>query len=196
MTEKQIDFNIVFHIKCFIKENKISKNLLSRRLVENLTKAEKLYKNFYFNKKEKEMTQSTMTIYFNILSMIELDDFKILNKKDVINFIDPKEYSADKEHMENLKLLKSMFKGFISNPSLFKFKNLYEKFLNNYTELLKLESIISNNKDNNEQIIMNLINISSLRKLSEDEQTYISIILFYIIILYCLFTIYIINIRL
>jgi hypothetical protein len=196
LTEKQIDFNIVFHIKCFIKENKISKNLLSRRLVENLTKAEKLYKNFYFNKKEKEMTQSTMTIYFNILSMIELDDFKILNKKDVINFIDPKEYSADKEHMENLKLLKSMFKGFISNPSLFKFKNLYEKFLNNYTELLKLESIISNNKDNNEQIIMNLINISSLRKLSEDEQTYISIILFYIIILYCLFTIYIINIRL
>jgi hypothetical protein len=178
LTEKQIEFNSVSHIKNFIADNKISKNLLSKRLIENLSKAEKLYRNYNLNKKEKEkerekeMNQSTMAIYFNILSMIELDDFKILNKKDEINFIDTKEkeYIVDKEQLENLKLLKSMFKGFISNTSLFKFKNLYEKFLNNYNELLKLESLICNNKNNNEQIIMNLINISTLRKLSENEQ--------------------------
>jgi len=168
LTEKQVEFDGIFHIKNFIEENKISKNLLSRRLVENLTKAEKLYRNFFLNKKE--INQSTMAIYFNILSMIELDDFKILKKKDEINFIEPEEYNVEKEQLENLKLLKSMFRSFMSNSVLFKFKNLYEKFLNNYNELLKLESIICKHRDNNEQILMNLINVSSLRKLSENEQ--------------------------
>lgn len=136
--------------------------------MENLKKAEKLYKNFYLNKKE--INQSTMAIYFNILSMIELDDFKILGKKDKINFLNPENYEIEKEQIENLKLLKSMFRSFMSNPVLFKFKNLYEKFLNNYTELLKMESIVGKHKDNNEQILMNLINISALRNLSGNEQ--------------------------
>ena len=61
LTEKQVEFDGIFHIKNFIEENKISKNLLSRRLVENLTKAEKLYRNFFLNKKE--INQSTIAIF-------------------------------------------------------------------------------------------------------------------------------------
>ena len=119
-----------------------------------------------------------MAIYFNILSMVELDDFKILKKCDEINYIEPEVYSLEKDQIENLKLLKSMFRSFMSNSVLFKFKNLYMKFLNNYNELLKLESIISGHRDNNEQILMNLINISALRPLSINERKYFYFILF------------------
>jgi len=174
LTEKNIDFDKIIYLKNFITQNNINKNQLTKKLLENLLKAERLYKKFLISQKENSTT--TMTLYFNILSMINLDDYKILNKHDEIDYLgNISDYSPSEEQKANLEKIRCIFKSFIGNSTLYKFKDIYIKFLNNYNELLKLDQIFNNHKENCELILHNLFNLSAVRVLSEKEQEYLLI---------------------
>ena len=174
LTEKSIEFDKIVYIKNFIFANNLNKSSLSDRLVENLIKAEKSYRKFLLNNNQAENSSnsSTLNVYFNFLSMINLDDFGILNKKHMeIDYIgDEDTFAPTTEQKTNLQKLKSIFKSFVFNSSIFKFKDLYMKFVNNYNEVLKLDGIFNNHKDNSEEILLNLFNLSAVRVLTEKEQ--------------------------
>ncbi len=169
MTEKSIEFDKLNYLKNFIIQNNINKSQLTKRLIDNLSKAERSFKKFFIY--QRENCTSTMTLYFNILTMINLDDFKILNKYDEIEYLgNYSDYSPTDEKKLNLERIKYIFKSFIGNSTLYKFRDLFIKFSNNYIELLKLDQIFNNHKDNCELILHNLINLSAVRVLSEKEQ--------------------------
>ena len=111
-----------------------------------------------------------MTLYFNILTLINLDEFNILKKTDEIDYVDHVPFNINDEQKSNLEKIKYIFKSFINNQSLMKFPDLYLKFLNNFNELLKLEGVINRTTDNNEQILLNLFNLASFKPLSKKEE--------------------------
>lgn len=169
MTERTVDFDKIYYIKNFISVNSLNKSTLSKRLVDNLFRAEKLYKKYLINYPEN--SDSTLTLYFNILSMVNIDDFKVLDKhQEIVYSANSEVYNPTDEKKENLEKLKSVFKSFIFNGTLYKFKDLYIKFLNNYNEILKLDGILNNHKDNCEEILLNFFNLSAVRTLSQNEQ--------------------------
>jgi len=179
LTEKAIDFDKIVHIKNFISNNNLTKASLSKRLIENLVKAEKSYRSFLLNNNnnnpynDSHNSSSTMNVYFSFLSMINLDDFGILNKQssEVVDYLENANgFAPSPEQKSNLQKLKGVFKSFVFNSTLFKFKDLYMKFLINYNEVLKLDSIFYNHKDNSEEILLNLFNLSAIRILTEKEQ--------------------------
>jgi len=149
---------------------------LSSRLLDNLARAEKQYKKFLLaGFSQENLNNSTMNLYFNFLLMLNLDDFGLLiynnqDCKEVDYLGNLADYSPIEEQKSNLSRLKSIFKGFVFNSALFKFKDLYMKFLNNYNQVLKLDGILNNHKDNSQEILQNLFNLSAVRVLSEKEQ--------------------------
>lgn len=171
LTERSLDFDKNYYLKNFIASNNLNRNSLTKKLIDNLFKAEKLYKKFLINIKDKtNYSNTSMTLYFNILNMLNLDDFNILSKHDELGYIESEPILANEEQKSNLEKLKLLFKSFINNNSLFKFKDLYLKFFDNYNELLKLEGIVNLHKDNSEQLLHNFFSLSALRNLSEKEQ--------------------------
>jgi hypothetical protein len=171
LTEKPLEFDKIVYLKNFLLSNDINKANLSKRLIDNLFKAEKSYRKFLLNNNNENSNNSTITIYLSILSMIDLDDFGILNKAKEINYLgNEKDFAPSPEQKSNIEKLKSLFKSFIFNSTFYKFKDLYVKFLNNYNEVLKLDGIFNNHKDNSEEILLNLFSLSSVRVLTEKEQ--------------------------
>lgn len=180
LTEKAVEFDKIIYIKNFISSNNLNKASLSNRLIENLFKAEKSYKKLLLNSNnnnnnnsDNAINSSTMNVYFSFFSLINFDDFGILNKQnsEVVDYLlNAEVFSPSAEQKSNLQKLKSIFKSFVFNSTLFKFKDLYMKFLNNYNEVLKLDGIFNTHKDNSEEILMNLFNLSAVRVLTQKEQ--------------------------
>lgn len=173
LTEKQIEFDKIVYLKNFISTNNLNKANLSKKLIDNLYKAEKSYRKLLI-KTDENTNNSTMTVYFNILSMINFDDYGILSKESEIDYSEKEEsFNPSFDQKNNLEKLKCIFKGFVFNNTLFKFKDLYVKFLYNYNEVLKLDGIFNNHKDNSEEILLNLLSLSAVRVLTDKEQEYI-----------------------
>ena len=171
LTEKPLEFDKIVYLKTFVLSNNINKANLSKRLIDNLFKAEKSYRKFFLNNNNENLNNSTITIYLSILSMINLDDFGILSKAQEINYLgNEKDFAPSPEQKSNIEKLKSLFKSFVFNSTLYKFKDLYVKFLNNYNEVLKLDGIFNNHKENSEEILLNLFSLSAVRVLTEKEQ--------------------------
>ena len=115
---------------CTINQDKINLKIL-----EFLTSAERLYKNFFLK------DNHTMTIFFQSIAMNELND-------------------------KSEEKIKFYFKNFVAAKNLDKFPLLYLKYTNEYNNIL----ISENNSDNNSIILQNLINISSVREITQEEE--------------------------
>ena len=115
---------------CTINHEKINLKIL-----EFLTNAQRLYKNFFLK------DNHTMTIFFQIIAMNELND-------------------------KSEEKLKFYFKNFVAAKNLDKFPLLYLKYTNEYNNIL----ITENKAENNLIILQNIINISSVREITSGEE--------------------------
>ena len=142
LTRKETKYEDVIYLKFFINMNNLSQENILNRLMDNLAKCQKLYQLHYMIGRE-NISYNTMTIYFNILSVI-----------------------SNENYSSNFEKMKYLYKTFISTPNLAKFPKIYLKYLEEYNKIL----INENNSDSFIIILNNLISISALRNLERSEE--------------------------
>jgi hypothetical protein len=146
LTEQSSDFEENIWIKLFIHQHNLNDNSLMVKLMENLSKAEKIYYLSYLTQ-GKNAESSTLAIYFSILSLCKVPNNGFTNEK-----------------------LKTIYGSFLSpniNNSLSKFPKLHLKYLDDYYEILLRDGEVL---DNAIPILHNLISIAEIRNLSISEQ--------------------------
>jgi hypothetical protein len=143
LTEKDYEFDDNFYMKTFISNFNINYDFLFNKLTENLNKAERLYSTHMITPKENSNGITSMTIFFNILSIL-----------------------YNESYSKNSEKLKILYKNFISCPNLNKFPLLYLKYLQEYNQILLNE----NCSDNIGIILNNLCLIANYRNLTQDEE--------------------------
>ncbi len=142
LTRKETKFDEATYLKFFINMNSLTQENIFNRLMDNLTKAQKLYQSHYMIGRE-NISSNTMTIYFNILSIISNENYSSNNEK-----------------------MKYLYKTFISTPNLSKFPKIFLKYLEEYNKILMSE----NNPNNFATILNNFISVSGLRNLEKSEE--------------------------
>ena len=80
LTRKETRFDETNYLKYFLNVNNISYDNLLNKLMDNLTKSQKLYGLNYMLERENVST-NTMTIYFNILSVMANESYSKNNEK-------------------------------------------------------------------------------------------------------------------
>lgn len=121
--------------------NLTSENILNK-LIDDLSKSQKLYQINYINEKE-NILSNTMTIYFNILSV-----------------------QSNENYSRNSEKMKYLYKTFVSSPHIQKFPKLFLKYIDDYNKIL----IEEENSLNYVTILNNLISISQFRILENNEE--------------------------
>jgi hypothetical protein len=143
LTEKDYEFDENFYMKTFISNFNINYDFLFNKLTENLNKSERLYSTHMITPKENSNGITSMSIFFNILSIL-----------------------YNESYSKNSEKLKILYKNFISCPNLNKFPLLYLKYLQEYNQILLNE----NCSDNIGTILNNLCLIANYRNLTQDEE--------------------------
>ena len=124
--------------------NNINLDFLYNKLNESLSKAQKLYTNYLLIKpKDNSVGSTTMTIFFNTLSVLYNDTYT-----------------------KNYEKLKYLYKSFVTSPGLNKFPLVYIKYLHEFNNIL----IHDESGDNTATIFNNLILISNVRTLDIEEE--------------------------
>ena len=120
------------------------------KIINNLMKYLLVAQTFYQNNFIKDA--NTMKIFFNIILIKELTD-------------------TTRSNLEKLTL---MYKNMQNSKNLIKFPNLYVKFHENYNDILLKNKEIEEAGDKN-IIFINLLNISAVRTLNNEEEKYIKL---------------------
>jgi hypothetical protein len=139
LTKKEVGFDENIYLKTFINNYNISLENFYNRINENIFRAQKTYYSTYF----KEKIQMTLSLYFNVLTLLTNENYK--------NDIDK---------------LKFLYRSFVGSPGLGKFPRLYLNYLENYNKII----FPGNDQENCQIILGNLINIASIRKLTKEEE--------------------------
>lgn len=143
LTEKDYEYDENFYLKTFISLNNINYDFLYNKLTEYLNRADRLYSTYMVQSKENSKGVTSMTIFFNILTILYNDSYS--------------------KYSEKLKIL---YKNFISCPNLNKFPLLYLKYLQEFNQILLKENSI----DNAGIIFNNLCLIANYKNLTQVEE--------------------------
>jgi hypothetical protein len=143
LTEKDYEYDENFYLNTFLSKYNINYDFLYSKLTEFLNKAERLYSTHMMLSKENTKGITSMTIFFNILSILYNDSYS-----------------------KNPEKLKILYKNFVSCPNLNKFPLLYLKYLQEYNQILLYE----NSNETTGTIFSNLCSIANYRNLKQDEE--------------------------